>query len=580
MMTKEMFRLNKYYYVDDSVLRSHREYPPLTQIWQYMWCKLIGIFKESSLYNAKLTLCLSVMLSVVGRIIDPELLDSTFNNWELHICKRNKNGIMSKIERAIEFVFVKTFQSIPISLLVIVLAAFPTLADGSMYRTIYAEGTMVILTVYTIICVLFPVNDKTSDLITYSVTISSLVLVKQIGILFAAISVLILAIIYIETRILLNRSGATKIIKYSDVSKDILVKMSVGILSAFIPWFIWNRVSKIHTTAGQFDSSRFSVAGIMDVIHGGGTPAQYQCINDYSHALFTWKLTWIPGTGYIVQTIVLLIALFSVFIYKKRKAEQSVRKMDCDMGQERTIDLGAVSALIIALLLTVIGYGGIMQVLYLFGFSEDEMRVLACYTRYMNSMLGIWELVVTFVLFSTVLAIKVGCSTDADGSNTFLKSLNNKNTLTPRVCAMAIIIYVFLIGISGLKYEFMPGVFTTGSEGLFASDAKKIRDYTPEESSVYFVDTMGNDSATNIVRFLADGRNISEFYVAPKASDYENVVRYMREFEYIYLDNIDDEFISTYGGLFDGEHELSRQQMYKIDSDGDAMILSYMDMSE
>ena len=173
MMTKEMYRLNKYYYVEGSVLTAHPEYPPLTQIWQYMWCKLIGTFKESSLYNAKLTFCLSILLSIVSRITGS---------------------------------YKKAALKVPlISLLVIFLAAVPALADGSMYRTIYAEGTMVILTVYTIVSVLYPDNDKRYDLIAYAMSMASLVLVKQIGILFASTSLLILVIQCAENKLLTEK---------------------------------------------------------------------------------------------------------------------------------------------------------------------------------------------------------------------------------------------------------------------------------------------------------------------------------------------------------------------------------------
>lgn len=559
MMTKEMYRLNKYYYVKESVLTAHREYPPFTQIWQYIWCKILGVFKESSLYNAKITLCLSVLLSAVARIIEPSYLNSTHND-------RNS--------------FIKLLQSIPIGLLVISLAAFPSLADGSMYRTIYAEGTMVVLTVYTIICVLFPYDDQVSDLLSYSVAMASLVLVKQIGVLFASISLLILVVRYIQICFVQNIRKPDDSIEYKKTNKNILTMLFTGVISAFIPWIIWNRVSKRYTTAGQFDSSRFSIIGIMDVIKGKGTTAQYQCINDYSHALFTWKLTWIPRTSYIVLTLIIWMILLFVLLYIKRRMNKFKSTSDVDSVRERIIDLESLLALIIVLPFTVVGYAVIMQVLYLFGFSEEEMRVLACFTRYMNSMLGIWWLVISIVLLNIAFSALAERLKKKERSNAFHRIFKHKNNLIIVVCMITIIVYLFLIGVSGLQYEFVPGILTTGSEGLFASDAEKIREYTHEGSRIYFVDTMGNDSATNIVRFLADGRFISDSFVAPKESNYDRVVQYMREFEYIYLDNIDEEFVSTYGGLFTDGPALSRQQMYKIDLYGENMILSYVDMSE
>ena len=68
--------------------------------------------------------------------------------------------------------------------------------------------------------------------------------------------------------------------------------------------------------------------------------------------------------------------------------------------------------------------------------------------------------------------------------------------------------------------------------------------------------------------------------MTPKAHDYNNVIQYMKRFEYIYLDNIDEEFILSYGDLFMDGPTLSRQQLYKIDADEENMLLSYVDMSE
>ncbi len=547
MMTKEMYRLNRYYYVKESVLVAHREYPPFTQLWQYVWCKLIGTFKESSLYNAKLTLCLSVLLSSVSRAID----------------LRNVKG--TKV----------LGTSITISMMVILLAAVPMLADGSMYRTIYAEGTMVILAVYTITCVLFWTDEQRYDLLSYALSMSSLVLVKQIGILFASISLLILVIRYIEARLALCTREQSYLKEKINKGKRIYDLFFVGITSAFIPWVIWNRVSKVHTTTGQFDSSKFSLSWIMDVIQGRGKATQYQCIRDYLRALFTWKLTWIPGTGYILLALFMLLIMLFTYVYLKKRAPQNNGFSNNNSNLGRAVDVESMLAMIFAMPLTVVGYAVIMQVLYLFGFSEKEMQALACFTRYMNTMLGIWGLNAFIVLLSITSVTK---SNDIDNSEGIIVNLSNRCGLL--VFGVTIIVCMFIIGISGLKYEFIPGIFTTGSEGLFESDAERINRFTTPGSRIYFVDTIGNDSGTNIVRFLADGRLISDFYVSPKQSDYYKVVQYMRNFDYIYLYYIDDEFVSAYGELFSDGPELSRQQMYKIDLNGDSMVLSYVNMSE
>lgn len=537
MMTKEMYRLNKYYYVKKSVLVAHREYPPFTQIWQYIWCKIIGTFKESSLYNAKLTLCLSILLSAFSHIMDKDEDNKLYNQKNTH----------------------RSLYGISLFVLVILFAAVPALADGSMYRTIYAEGTLVVLTVYSIVCILIPTDDKRYNLVSYALSLASLSLVKQIGIVFASISLLMLLVRLVVVNFVKDGKGSLYFPERSNEREDTFKQAVLGVLSLFVPWFIWSRVTKVYTDAGQFDSSRFTISGIVDVIQGRGTVVQYKCIDDYVHSLFMRPLTWIPGTSYFVISVALIVILVVGYSYSKNSALENVDPVESASYIRRTVAPADIILLIIVLPITIIGYAFVMQVLYLFGFSDQEMQGLACFQRYMNTILGVWSLVVIFVMH--------GLSTYTS------RRILIKNTIMAIIC-------LFIIGAPRLKYEFLPGIMTTNNEGLFASDAERIREYTPEGSHIYFVDTMGNDSATNIVRFFADGRFISDFFVAPKASDYDRVVQYMRKYEYIYLDNIDEEFITAYGGLFSDGSGLSRQQMYKIDSDGENMVLSYVDMSE
>ena len=39
-MVKEMIRMDKFYYLNESTLRGHNDYPPFIPLFEYIWCKL------------------------------------------------------------------------------------------------------------------------------------------------------------------------------------------------------------------------------------------------------------------------------------------------------------------------------------------------------------------------------------------------------------------------------------------------------------------------------------------------------------------------------------------------------------
>lgn len=122
MMAKEMFRLDQYYYLEESVLEYHKEYPPFTTILQYIWCKLCGEYKERHLYNAKIIFSLATFFPVYSWMINRE------------------NRKESKITRAVK-IFI-------IPVLFIVITNMMSMGEALYYRTIYTEGVLCALVFY------------------------------------------------------------------------------------------------------------------------------------------------------------------------------------------------------------------------------------------------------------------------------------------------------------------------------------------------------------------------------------------------------------------------------------------------
>ena len=116
IMAKECFRINRYYFLPDSMLSVHPEYPPFTTLCGYIWCKLCGYYKEQHLYNARLVIISVCMLSSLSVLFEKK--------EKVRIGERrfDRNSIV-RIAFAV-------FMTISLALL-------PSLYDAAIFRTLY-----------------------------------------------------------------------------------------------------------------------------------------------------------------------------------------------------------------------------------------------------------------------------------------------------------------------------------------------------------------------------------------------------------------------------------------------------------
>ena len=182
-----------------------------------------------------------------------------------------------------------------------------------------------------------------------------------------------------------------------------------------------------------------------------------------------------------------------------------------------------------------------MSILYLFCFSESETITLACFGRYMSSYI-----VIEF-LFLLCLQFYYG---------------KDKPYFTLKSCFLSIIC---LLCVWGSLKGFVASKQEAHYEN-FKRVAKEVKK-TEENSKIFVI--MEDSSFTYLLPYYLDSRVLDssfyDFYHLMKDYDKEKVLEILFQQDYLYIDDIPENFIQEYGSIFDSP--IKGQTLYKINKE-------------
>ena len=491
MMAKECFRINRYYFLPDSMLSVHPEYPPFTTLCGYIWCKLCGYYKEQHLYNARLVIISVCMLSSLSVLFEKK--------EKVRIGERrfDRNSIV-RIAFAV--------------LMTISLALLPSLYDAAIFRTLYPEGVMIALTVYIIILLLDMDRKGEQDKLSIAIAAMALILTKQIAVYPFAMCILICLLISLFT----HRKR-----------RETLEGLAV-FLPAILCHLLWKFVSGIYVTGGQFASSRFAPELIQEYLTGGAPEYKYNATILFLRKLVTVNLinSYLP-LAFIGLFMLMIAATIGLY-----------------MGYNRYFPEAGIT---FGIALGMLGYIPVMIILYMFGFSVEETSNIVCFERYMNTVCG----VATIVLLLITIRI---CFED------------RRRYIAAIIVA---ILPILMCPVGRLKIEFTPGYFAENDAEAFSKDFDIIKENTQDNSSIYIVNN-GNESVNNMFTYYLTPRIISHEYINPDKYSVDEVIDYIKYYDYVFIVNAYETFAEKYDTIFvDGDEKLNNQQLYKVIADGD-----------
>lgn len=436
-------------------------------------------------------------------------------------------------------------KNIGIYLILFIILSIPTLFFGAVYSTLYMDALLGLTFAYLLYTYYINYNDVflPFNYLNLICGFMMLIFIKHTGLIFALIAFLIILI----DNLFFRQKFKLKINYIWHNSKKVFLAFLLSLFVKLI-WILKLNSYNIVNPEGSFISKLLNFFPITDGDY------RVDVFYNFSQALFFEKLT---NSNYISLTYIVAIFCFFTLSYLLIKKIKTIKEQK------------AYNNLLILILIGAIGYAAFILLSYLTIFSEYEAVRLASYTRYLNTyLLGMFVLII-------ILLIEFYSYNKA--------SLNNFLVIT------------FLIISILINYEtltktilFKPAINQTiNFRNSYNEFIRITSDCVGENDILYFVST--NDSGLDYYVTKYDitpkkmnisgfGWSIGEKYdendiwtlnITPE--EWKNDL--LSNYDFVYLYDIDEKFISRYGTLFKEKNNIDDNQLYKINNNANNKIL-------
>lgn len=507
VMTKEMLRLDKFYSVAESTLLMHKDYPPIVSIFELFYIKIAGGYLEANAIRAIHLLGISLFIPAISEI------------------KFEKNNIFKTMLMSIIGVFT-IYQ---------ILLFWDNHEQAGIINSLYVDYLIGILFAY-ILFIIVTEKDITTKFSLINISISSafLLLTKQISIVLYAF-----VLIGLSYKIFLKYKNELKDDK-DKISKIIKIVLALVIIPVLL-WRGWNiyidnlNLKTDFIEEEQFKTSRIQLERLPGILKGtDGKLYQQETAKNFFKALVSKNI----APSYISLTFVIGVTLGMILLLGI-----------CIIGKKH-INKIQMAWLFLTLIMGAIGYTFAMLVSYVFVFWEAEAPILASYDRYM----------VTYVIAIFSIATMLGFWLI---SKSKFKKENIKIIIPSVILAMLILILIPKNYASILtKYEY--------DEVL--KDANYISSKTEELDTIYVVSENGTYETLYKIKYYANPRTTNRMYSSWVSWNIQEEKywfnKYVSKFEYLYLQKINNEFVSRFGNMFD---EVIEKRIYKINKENDTL---------
>lgn len=343
-MVKEMYRLDKIYCVNESLLPVHRDYPPMVSILELLWCHLCSGYEERFVYRAIGTFSVSMII--------PFIPESKVNN-------KIKNIILTLL---VIVVFVSSFF--------VDYMASEGYGLLSNLITIYPDALVSLFSAFVFVYVYKENEFNNLNCLLVSFLLTFMLMIKQIS--FAFYLIIVFYSVFKLCRSDLNTKD--KIFKY----------VLYFIVIPLVFYFSWNIYSNLSNIDGQFALSKISFGQLFNIIFfDNGLEYQLATKRFFISSLIHRPMLRLFGLTYFELFLIFVgIIIFTLaFIHKDNKLN--------------------ISFIILILTIGVLGFAFTMLTLYMFAYSEYEALTLASFERYMQTY-------IVFMMYVTIFALVLG----------------------------------------------------------------------------------------------------------------------------------------------------------------------------
>lgn len=516
-MVKETLRLDKFYSIAESGLSVHKDYPPAVSLFEALWCKLCGGYKEAYLYTSLEILTLSLFFPSLAKF-----------DWG-----KKQNS------------FIKL-----ILLVIIILSANVVidLKEGSFYQSIYIDCFLGLLFGYCLFLVFHEKQITKFGIFRLAVALSVLLLTKQMGMVFYLIVLMAFAVNYF----IIHRLAVKDFFRRKPARQEIFSIVAVLICLLLIPamfMFSWNAHVSANDLSRQFNISDIKIFDLPGIAMGTSGEA-------YQHTAFVNFVKSILEENLFVRPIPLsfwqLMLLAAVAFYL-------ICKYGCKYFEKHQIH-GLNSVICIG----AIGYAFSMLLLYVFAFGSYQGPKLSSHYRYLNTYwLAVFGLAIMLFLYI------IG-----------KKEKGQKKTGTVPLASAVILLLLVLCEPATITY-LVPRTHYYSVTIDCQEDADIIINNTEETDSIFIIAQHNNGYIKFKLTYLTLPRyyswsslgkpyNENDAYTIDLSE--EQWLSKLSKYDYLYLYAVDDQFIENYSGAFHSKNEIKNKQLFKIIRQSNGMI--------
>lgn len=413
-----------------------------------------------------------------------------------------------------------------IILYTVLIILVPTIFCQSFYRSIYVDAALGMTFGFIVSLIITKKENYTLyDIVLISLSSMVLVLQKDTGLFLAIVAILMLIIDNIVFKNKLEKQNKKAILK-----KCLII--IIPIVCIIITKASWNYTIEINNAIVKF-SGKYDVKEIIRIILRKDESYRTTVMNNFISACFNKVIFKNIISLNIVQ---LGIAFSMAFII--------VSKI-CKLKKRENIH---ISITIIGLLIYLFG----LMITYMYKFNQTEAIGLASFERYIEIYLTGTAFVLTAILIEN-------------------------NNISNKIILILTLFVMMLAPLESIQQTHISTESSVTKRNDYIEDAKKIRTIVNENDKLYFLDKQNKDWGYTywITRYLLIPTKFSsnhEFNITttPKKADsylvycpfdrFKDTI--FNEYDYVYINGIDDDFKNEYGSLFEN---LTDHSLYKVE---------------
>lgn len=439
----------------------------------------------------------------------------------------------------------------------------PFLMTRYFYSTLYVDCLMGILFGFIILLYFrYRYEESSLGILFVSATTGMLAMIKDMGLIFSGIAILI---IFLDS--ILFRTSQIKNFLFSDknklkIFKQILIFIT-PVFTCLLIAFLWRINLKLTGTVSSLDNVEGDM--LLNLLNGHFEPNQIQIIESFKEALISRPI--IPLNLSFSRIVIGIFSLATVLIFTRKR---------------QFIEYLRLSSTFLTIFAGNFMYLCILLFSYVFIFSEFEANALASYDRYMLSyIIGFFYILLLFTLEKP---------TNFNVKKKFFKFWNCLSIIIFIIAVFFSYNFLYNNTVPYIKLEIMNARDTVKQSIEMREPYNKILDWSEfldQDSKLYFISQMDKGFNKLVIMHTIYPSNmkwVPDYSVStePYYSEYPwtKIIspvewdKYVyKNYDFLYIFNYDERFSELYGIFFDAVKE---HQLYKVtlDESGKLLLIS------